>query len=125
MIRIFIALALIGCTHAAPAPLVAPYTPVKVEPVAPPPAPPPPPPVNLVCERFAKVNPAAKCEAIFTAFGALAAHTALVTLGESQVHCRYDASMTGILCTDSIAVVMKPPPATQDAKPPTKKAPKK
>lgn len=121
MRSIILALSLLACTRPAPAPLVAPYQPVKVEPVKVE----PPPPVNAVCEAFKGVNATAKCEPKFTAFGPLATHTAFVTLGETLIHCRYDASMTGVLCSDAIVLKQQPPPPVQDApgaKQPAKKA---
>jgi hypothetical protein len=111
---IVLALSACGKSESAPAAKPAPATPAPAADVAKPPA-------NLVCEQFAKVNPKATCDAKFTAFGELAAHTAFVTINETQIHCRYDASMTGIFCSDPIVLKLQPPPPTQDAKP--KRAP--
>ena len=113
MIRIVIALALVGCVQRP-----APVAPAQPAPEAPKPVavtPAPAPPVNAVCEAFKGVNGSAGCTPHHTDVGELHIHTATVTLGEQRFACRTDLSMLGVLCGDTIVVKQQPPPPTVDA----------
>jgi hypothetical protein len=112
-------LAAAACTHAQQAPLVAPYAPVTVEPVAQTataaPAPQPTQPENLVCRAFHSVNEKATCVPYLTDKGEHHTHSAMVTLGQQQFHCSYSDQLTGVLCADPIVIRQQPVAQAEDA----------
>jgi hypothetical protein len=80
-------------------------------------APPAPPPKNLVCEAFKGVNDKATCVPYLTDAGEAHAHTAMVTLGQTLLHCGYGVGSPGVVCTDAIVIRQTPPAPTAPAEP--------
>lgn len=114
--RLYTIALLAACSSSDATP--APTKPVVIQPPAVVVAAPLPPPRNLVCEAFKGVNDKATCVPYLTDAGEAHAHTAMVTLGQTLLHCGYGVGSPGVVCTDAISVRQQPPAPTQ---PPAKK----
>ncbi len=111
MIRIVLALSLVGCIQ-RPAPVAPAPKPAPVSAPAPNPAPAAP---NLVCKKFEKIDAKATCEPELTDDGPSHIHTATVITGGQMLSCRQDTTLLGMMCGSPITDV-RPVPKTEDAK---------
>lgn len=126
MRSLILAIVLVGCVHRQPQQIAAPQpvAPAKEEPTAAAATPTLNPVTNLVCERFAIINPTAKCTPEDTAAGEHHLHRARVELGGQLIACVINDATPSIICSEAIIVSMQPPPPSEPSKPepPKKKA---
>jgi hypothetical protein len=99
--RYLLLLALIACSDASGSKLDVPAQPAR----------------NLVCERWATLNPKATCVAEMSGYGDLNTHTARVTIEKDTVACALNAGQVSLVCASLVyqAPAEKPQPVTAPA----------
>jgi hypothetical protein len=102
----FLLLALVACTTSTAAP-------PKVEPVVT--------QKNIICERFALVNPSAKCTPEYNGVGDQFTHSATVKVGENVLSCAINSATLSVVCGQPIVVQQVEQPKTDAPQPPPKK----